>query len=161
MNETLDTINHDISTGILFNKEGQMQAAKILVMQEESPLVTGMKLRALANIVEEALKLNKAKELEEAETYETEFSMMGVKMERSGRTNYLFNPDPIRDRLLEKVREMNEEVKNREIRMKTCKPGATDIDEETGEVFTVNPAKSSFTSFVKMSFPIKNKQMQP
>jgi len=56
--------------------------------------------------------------------------------------------DPIYNRLSAQKAEIEEKLKEREVLLKATKEPRTEVDEETGEVYTVNPpSKSSTTSY--------------
>ena len=56
--------------------------------------------------------------------------------------------DPIYNRLSAKKAEIEEKLKEREALLKATKEPRTEVDEETGEVYTVNPpSKRSTTSY--------------
>ena len=63
--------------------------------------------------------------------------------------------DPIYNRLSAKKAEIEEKLKEREALLKATKEPRTEVDEETGEVYTVNPPSKSSTTSYAITFKIK------
>ena len=63
--------------------------------------------------------------------------------------------DPIYNRLSSQKAEIEEKLKEREALLKATKEPRTEVDEETGEVYTVNPPSKSSTTSYSITFKIK------
>ena len=63
--------------------------------------------------------------------------------------------DPIYNRLSSQKAEIEEKLKEREALLKATKEPRTEVDEETGEVYTVNPPSKSSTTSYAITFKIK------
>lgn len=93
----------------------------------------------------------KACVLSEIEKYGKSVDMFGAKLdikETACKTDYSGCGDIIYNRLIEQKEELDKRIKEREASLKVLSSSRTEIDEETGEVFTIYPpARSSVTSF--------------
>ena len=63
--------------------------------------------------------------------------------------------DPIYNRLSSQKAEIEEKLKEREALLKATREPRTEVDEETGEVYTVNPPSKSSTTSYSITFKIK------
>ena len=63
--------------------------------------------------------------------------------------------DPIYNRLSSQKAEIEEKLKERESLLKSTREPRTEVDEETGEVYTVNPPSKSSTTSYAITFKIK------
>ena len=63
--------------------------------------------------------------------------------------------DPIYNRLSSQKAEIEEKLKEREVLFKATREPRTEVDEETGEVYTVNPPSKSSTTSYAITFKIK------
>lgn len=93
----------------------------------------------------------KACVLSEIEKYGKSVDMSGAKLdirETACKTDYSGCGDIVYNRLVEQKEELDKKIKEREASLKVLSSSRTEVDEETGEVFTINPpARSSVTSF--------------
>lgn len=89
--------------------------------------------------------------LREIEKYGKQTSKDGATIsikEVGSKWDYSECGDPIYNRLSAQKAEIEEKLKEREALLKATKEQRTEVDEETGEVYTVNPpSKSSTTSY--------------
>ncbi|MGE4308971.1 hypothetical protein [Bacteroides sp.] len=89
--------------------------------------------------------------LREVEKYGKQTSKDGATIsikEVGSKWDYSECGDPIYNRLSAQKAEIEEKLKERESLLKATKESRTEVDEETGEVYTVNPpSKSSTTSY--------------
>lgn len=63
--------------------------------------------------------------------------------------------DPIYNRLSSQKAEIEEKLKEREALLKATREPRTEVDEETGEVYTVNPPSKSSTTSYAITFKSK------
>lgn len=93
----------------------------------------------------------KACVLSEMEKYGKSVDMFGARLdirETACRTDYSGCGDIVYNRLIEQKEELDKKIKEREASLKVLSSSRTEVDEETGEVFTIYPpARSSVTSF--------------
>lgn len=89
--------------------------------------------------------------LREVEKYGKQTSKDGATIaikEVGSKWDYSECGDPIYNRLSSQKAEIEEKLKEREALLKATREPRTEVDEETGEVYTVNPpSKSSTTSY--------------
>lgn len=93
----------------------------------------------------------KACVLKEIEKYGRSADVAGARLdikETAGKTDYSGCGDVVYNRLVEQRKLLDGRIREREASLKVLTSRRTEIDEETGEVFTIcPPAKSSVTSF--------------
>lgn len=131
------------------------QFAKSIADGEVSPLDAVAKMKSIQEVINLFLKDESvcSAVIEEIEKYgkgETptangasfQVKEVGVKYDFSNCNDAVWN------RLKEQSDKINEELKEREKYLKAIKNPKTEIDEESGEIYTINPpAKSSTTSY--------------
>lgn len=96
--------------------------------------------------------------LREVEKYGKQTSKDGATIaikEVGSKWDYSECGDPIYNRLSAKKAEIEEKLKEREALLKATKEPRTEVDEETGEVYTVNPPSKSSTTSYAITFKIK------
>ncbi len=96
--------------------------------------------------------------LREVEKYGKQTSKDGATIaikEVGSKWNYSECGDPIYNRLSSQKAEIEEKLKERESLLKSTREPRTEVDEETGEVYTVNPPSKSSTTSYAITFKIK------
>ena len=96
--------------------------------------------------------------LREVEKYGKQTSKDGATIsikEVGSKWDYSECGDPIYNRLSAKKAEIEEKLKEREALLKVTKEPRTEVDEETGEVYTVNPPSKSSTTSYSITFKSK------
>ena len=96
--------------------------------------------------------------LREVEKYGKQTSKDGATIaikEVGSKWDYSECGDPIYNRLSAKKAEIEEKLKEREALLKATKEPRTEVDEETGEVYTVNPPSKSSTTSYAITFKSK------
>ena len=96
--------------------------------------------------------------LREVEKYGKQTSKDGATIgikEVGSKWDYSECGDPIYNRLSSKKAEIEEKLKEREALLKATREPRTEVDEETGEVYTVNPPSKSSTTSYAITFKIK------
>ena len=96
--------------------------------------------------------------LREVEKYGKQTSKDGATIaikEVGSKWDYSECGDPIYNRLSAKKAEIEEKLKEREVLLKATREPRTEVDEETGEVYTVNPPSKSSTTSYAITFKIK------
>ena len=96
--------------------------------------------------------------LREVEKYGKQTSKDGATIaikEVGSKWDYSECGDPIYNRLSSQKAEIEEKLKERESLLKATKEPRTEVDEETGEVYTVNPPSKSSTTSYAITFKIK------
>ena len=96
--------------------------------------------------------------LREVEKYGKQTSKDGATIaikEVGSKWDYSECGDPIYNRLSSQKAEIEEKLKEREALLKATREPRTEVDEETGEVYTVNPPSKSSTTSYSITFKIK------
>ena len=96
--------------------------------------------------------------IREVEKYGKQTSKDGATIaikEVGSKWNYSDCGDPIYNRLSSQKAEIEEKLKEREALLKATREPRTEVDEETGEVYTVNPPSKSSTTSYSITFKIK------
>ena len=96
--------------------------------------------------------------LREVEKYGKQTSKDGATIsikEVGSKWDYSECGDPIYNRLSSQKEEIEEKLKEREALLKVTKEPRTEVDEETGEVYTVNPPSKSSTTSYSITFKSK------
>ena len=96
--------------------------------------------------------------LREVEKYGKQTSKDGATIaikEVGSKWDYSECGDPIYNRLSSQKAEIEEKLKERDALLKATKEPRTEVDEETGEVYTVNPPSKSSTTSYAITFKIK------
>lgn len=96
--------------------------------------------------------------LREVEKYGKQTSKDGATIaikEVGSKWDYSECGDPIYNRLSSQKAEIEEKLKEREALLKATREPRTEVDEETGEVYTVNPPSKSSTTSYAITFKIK------
>ena len=96
--------------------------------------------------------------LREVEKYGKQTSKDGATIsikEVGSKWDYSECGDPIYNRLSSQKAEIEEKLKEIEALLKATKEPRTEVDEETGEVYTVNPPSKSSTTSYAITFKIK------
>ena len=96
--------------------------------------------------------------LREVEKYGKQTSKDGATIaikEVGSKWDYSECGDPIYNRLSSQKAEIEEKLKEREGLLKAAREPRTEVDEETGEVYTVNPPSKSSTTSYAITFKIK------
>jgi len=117
---------------------------------EANPLEVLVFLKAFEKVSERVQKEIKENVLTEASKYpENSFELLGNKVEKAElgtKYNYSVCGDPVYMRRTQILAEAQEQVKERESFLKTIKQPITIIDDESGEIVTVQaPVKTSTT----------------
>ena len=96
--------------------------------------------------------------LREVEKYGKQTSKDGATIsikEVGSKWDYSECGDPIHNSLSAKKAEIEEKLKEREALLKATREPRTEVDEETGEVYTVNPPSKSSTTSYSITFKSK------
>ena len=96
--------------------------------------------------------------LREVEKYGKQTSKDGATIaikEVGSKWDYSECGDPIYNRLSSQKAEIEEKLKERESLLKSTREPRTEVDEETGEVYKVNPPSKSSTTSYAITFKIK------
>ena len=96
--------------------------------------------------------------LREVEKYGKQTSKDGATIaikEVGSKWDYSECGDPIYNRLSSQKAEIEEKLKEREALLKATREPRTEVDEETGEVYTVNPPSKSSTTSYAITFKSK------
>ena len=96
--------------------------------------------------------------LREVEKYGKQNSKYGATIaikEVGSKWDYSECGDPIYNRLSSQKAEIEEKLKAREALLKATREPRTEVDEETGEVYTVNPPSKSSTTSYSITFKSK------
>lgn len=129
--------------------------AKSIENGEVSPLEAVAKMKSLQEVIALFLKDESVSNavITEVEKYgkgETPSSNGATFQVKEVGVKYDFSEcgDIVWNRLKEQADKINEELKNREKYLKTIKQSKTEIDEESGEIYTIlPPVKTSTTSY--------------
>jgi hypothetical protein len=147
-------------------KSGPTNGPEILDFQDEiaesvengfeDPLNLFIRLKALSNAIDGAMSKIQSAALEEAQKHgQKSFGYLNAKIEiREMGTKWFFDKtgDPIIYRIEATKKEISEKEKDRQAFLKTLKEKTTFLDEETGEVFEVYPARKESKTGLALSF---------
>lgn len=146
-------------------KSGPQTGGQILEFQEEilesvkngfeDPLFLIVKLKAFQKAIDGCIDQIHEHALSEAQKHgQKSFSIYGAKIEiKEMGTKWFFDKtgDPIIGRIANQKEEISQKEKDRQSFLKTLKEKTSFLDEETGEVFTVYPARKESKTGIAIS----------
>jgi hypothetical protein len=120
----------------------------------EDPLFLLVKLKAMSKALDGAIDSIQEYALSEAQKHGKSFAIYGAKVEvKEMGTKWYFDKtgDPIIARIAEQKDQISKEEKDRQSFLKTLKEKTSFLDEESGEVFTVYPARKESKTGIAIS----------
>jgi hypothetical protein len=120
----------------------------------EDPLFLLVKLKAMSKALDGAIDSIQEHALSEAQKHGKSFAIYGAKVEvKEMGTKWYFDKtgDPIIARIAEQKDQISKEEKDRQSFLKTLKEKVSFLDEESGEVFTVYPARKESKTGIAIS----------
>jgi hypothetical protein len=120
----------------------------------EDPLFLLIKLKAFAKAMDGAIDSIQEYALSEAQKHGKSFAIYGAKVEiKEMGTKWYFDKtgDPIIARIANQKDQISKEEKDRQSFLKTLKEKVSFLDEESGEVFTVYPARKESKTGIAIS----------
>lgn len=131
---------------------------KTLFLDGETPILEqAIKAKALAEILDSFVKDGEVKEAitMEVQKYGSETTVNGTKLqikEAGVRYDYSECGDVVLNRLYEQKKQLDEAIKAREKFVYSCAAGTPLIDEESGEVYTINPPIKTSSTITQITF---------
>jgi hypothetical protein len=120
----------------------------------EDPLFLLVKLKAMSKALDGAIDSIQEFALSEAQKHGKSFAIYGAKVEvKEMGTKWFFDKtgDPIIARIAEQKDQIGKAEKDRQAFLKTLKEKVSFLDEESGEVFTVYPARKESKTGIAIS----------
>jgi hypothetical protein len=120
----------------------------------EDPLFLIVKLKAFTKALDGAIDSIQEHALSEAQKHGKSFAIYGAKVEvKEMGTKWFFDKtgDPIIARIAEQKDQISKAEKDRQAFLKTLKEKTSFLDEESGEVFTVYPARKESKTGIAIS----------
>jgi len=120
----------------------------------EDPLFLLVKLKAFTKALDGAIDSIQEYALSEAQKHGKSFAIYGAKVEvKEMGTKWYFDKtgDPIIARIAEQKDQIGKAEKDRQAFLKTLKEKTSFLDEESGEVFTVYPARKESKTGIAIS----------
>jgi hypothetical protein len=120
----------------------------------EDPLFLLVKLKAMSKALDGAIDSIQEYALSEAQKHGKSFAIYGAKVEvKEMGTKWFFDKtgDPIIARIAEQKDQIGKAEKDRQSFLKTLKEKVSFLDEESGEVFTVYPARKESKTGIAIS----------
>jgi hypothetical protein len=120
----------------------------------EDPLFLLVKLKAMSKALDGAIDSIQEYALSEAQKHGKSFAIYGAKVEvKEMGSKWYFDKtgDPIIARIAEQKDQISKEEKDRQAFLKTLKEKTSFLDEESGEVFTVYPARKESKTGIAIS----------
>ena len=120
----------------------------------EDPLFLLVKLKAMSKALDGAIDSIQEHALSEAQKHGKSFAIYGAKVEvKEMGTKWYFDKtgDPIIARIAEQKDQIGKAEKDRQSFLKTLKEKVSLLDEESGEVFTVYPARKESKTGIAIS----------
>jgi hypothetical protein len=120
----------------------------------EDPLFLLVKLKAFTKAMDGAIDSIQEHALSEAQKHGKSFAIYGAKVEvKEMGTKWYFDKtgDPIIARIANQKDQISKEEKDRQAFLKTLKEKVSFLDEESGEVFTVYPARKESKTGIAIS----------
>lgn len=120
----------------------------------EDPLFLLVKLKAFTKALDGAIDSIQEYALSEAQKHGKSFAIYGAKVEvKEMGTKWFFDKtgDPIIARIAEQKDQISKEEKDRQAFLKTLKEKTSFLDRESGEVFTVYPARKESKTGIAIS----------
>jgi hypothetical protein len=120
----------------------------------EDPLFLLVKLKAFTKAMDGAIDSIQEFALSEAKKHGKSFAIYGAKVEvKEMGTKWYFDKtgDPVIARIAEQKDQISKAEKDRQAFLKTLKEKTSFLDEESGEVFTVYPAKKESKTGIAIS----------
>jgi hypothetical protein len=120
----------------------------------EDPLFLLVKLKAMSKALDGAIDSIQEHALSEAQKHGKSFAIYGAKVEiKEMGTKWYFDKtgDPIIARIAEQKDQIGKAEKDRQSFLKTLKEKTSFLDEESGEVFTVYPARKESKTGIAIS----------
>ena len=120
----------------------------------EDPLFLLVKLKAFTKALDGAIDSIQEYALSEAQKHGKSFAIYGAKVEvKEMGTKWYFDKtgDPIIARIAEQKDQISKAEKDRQAFLKTLKEKTSFLDEESGEVFTVYPARKESKTGIAIS----------
>jgi hypothetical protein len=120
----------------------------------EDPLFLLVKLKAFTKALDGAIDSIQEYALSEAQKHGKSFAIYGAKVEvKEMGTKWYFDKtgDPIIARISNQKDQISKEEKDRQSFLKTLKEKVSFLDEESGEVFTVYPARKESKTGIAIS----------
>ena len=120
----------------------------------EDPLFLLVKLKAMSKALDGAIDSIQEFALSEAQKHGKSFAIYGAKVEvKEMGTKWYFDKtgDPIIARIAEQKDQISKDEKDRQAFLKTLKEKTSFLDEESGEVFTVYPARKESKTGIAIS----------
>jgi hypothetical protein len=120
----------------------------------EDPLFLLVKLKAMSKALDGAIDSIQEYALSEAQKHGKSFAIYGAKVEvKEMGTKWYFDKtgDPIIARIAEQKDQIGKAEKDRQSFLKTLKEKVSFLDEESGEVFTVYPARKESKTGIAIS----------
>jgi len=120
----------------------------------EDPLFLLIKLKAMSKALDGAIDSIQEYALSEAQKHGKTFAIYGAKVEiKEMGTKWFFDKtgDPIIARISNQKDQISKEEKDRQAFLKTLKEKTSFLDEESGEVFTVYPARKESKTGIAIS----------
>jgi hypothetical protein len=120
----------------------------------EDPLFLLVKLKAMSKALDGAIDSIQEFALSEAQKHGKSFAIYGAKVEvKEMGTKWYFDKtgDPIIARIAEQKDQIGKAEKDRQSFLKTLKEKTSFLDEESGEVFTVYPARKESKTGIAIS----------
>ena len=120
----------------------------------EDPLFLLVKLKAMSKALDGAIDSIQEYALSEAQKHGKSFAIYGAKVEvKEMGTKWYFDKtgDPIIARIAEQKDQIGKAEKDRQSFLKTLKEKTSFLDEESGEVFTVYPARKESKTGIAIS----------
>ncbi len=120
----------------------------------EDPLFLLVKLKAFTKALDGAIDSIQEFALSEAQKHGKSFAIYGAKVEvKEMGTKWYFDKtgDPIIARIANQKDQISKEEKDRQSFLKTLKEKTSFLDEESGEVFTVYPARKESKTGIAIS----------
>jgi hypothetical protein len=120
----------------------------------EDPLFLLVKLKAMSKALDGAIDSIQEFALSEAQKHGKSFAIYGAKVEvKEMGTKWFFDKtgDPVIARIAEQKDQIGKAEKDRQSFLKTLKEKTSFLDEESGEVFTVYPARKESKTGIAIS----------
>jgi len=120
----------------------------------EDPLFLLVKLKAMSKALDGAIDSIQEHALSEAQKHGKSFAIYGAKVEvKEMGSKWFFDKtgDPIIARIAEQKDQIGKAEKDRQSFLKTLKEKVSFLDEESGEVFTVYPARKESKTGIAIS----------
>lgn len=120
----------------------------------EDPLFLIVKLKALSKALDGAIDSIQEYALSEAQKHGKSFAIYGAKVEvKEMGTKWYFDKtgDPVIARIADQKEQISKAEKDRQAFLKTLKEKMSFLDEESGEVFTVYPARKESKTGIAIS----------